>query len=112
MLYDEEGRAYVERPILPEDINTFWIVADYRRMYNQQANMERKIKQLAEKNSQMSHYNFFMRGKLKELYILTKKLVKQMRMQGIDISDTDLTAIFDAACVVFPKKKAGRPDSI
>ena len=104
MLYDEEGRPYVEPPILPEDFNTFWIVADYRRMYGLHWKMQRKIKRLGEKNCQMANYNFFMRHKLQELLAVTKKLAKRIN----DIDKEDLLAIYDADCVAYPGKKRGK----
>ena len=33
MLYDEEGNAFIERPLIPEEQNLMYIVKDYRRMY-------------------------------------------------------------------------------
>ena len=35
MLYDEEGKAYIEPPLIPEEQNLLYIVKDYRRMYNE-----------------------------------------------------------------------------
>jgi hypothetical protein len=109
MLFDEDGQAYVEPPLLPEDTNVFWIVADYRRMYDTQKKMHRKMKKLAEKNSQMAHYNFFMRGRFIELVALTKRLAKELESRGYKLSSEDRTAIFDADCIATPKKKAGEP---
>jgi hypothetical protein len=35
MLYDEEGRVYVEPPLIPEEQHLMYIVKDYRRMYGE-----------------------------------------------------------------------------
>ena len=52
MLYDEEGRAYVECPIIPEEQNLLYIVKDYRRMYNEYWKMQKRIKRLQESNTE------------------------------------------------------------
>lgn len=58
MLYDEEGRAYVEHPIIPDEQNLMYIVKDYRRMYNTHWAMQAKIKKLQENNIKMSNRCF------------------------------------------------------
>ena len=46
MLYDEEGRAYVEPPLLPENVHLRYIVSDYRRMYIANKELERRNQRL------------------------------------------------------------------
>lgn len=58
MLYDEEGRAYVEHPIIPEEQHLLYIVKDYRRMYNTHWAMQAKIKKLQENNIMLSNRCF------------------------------------------------------
>ena len=68
------------------------------------------MKKLAEKNSQMAHYTFFMRGRFIELVALTKRLAKELESRGYKLSSEDRTAIFDADCIATPKKKSGKPN--
>jgi hypothetical protein len=58
MLYDEEGNAFIERPLIPEEQNLMFIVKDYRRMYNVYHGMQAKIKRLQENNMKMSNRCF------------------------------------------------------
>ena len=58
MLYDEEGNAFIERPLIPEEQNLMYIVKDYRRMYNVYHGMQAKIKRLQENNIKMSNRCF------------------------------------------------------
>ena len=111
MLYDEEGRPFIERPLLPEDFNTFWIVKDYRRMYDTYAKMERKIQKQSETIQRMAQHDFCLHTKLKELFNVTGKIVKQLKRQDKDISKEDYTTILDAYHTIFPNMKSLKPYS-
>ena len=58
MLYDEEGKAYIEPPLIPEEQNLLYIVKDYRRMYNTHWAMQAKIKKLQENNTMLGNRCF------------------------------------------------------
>ena len=58
MLYNEEGKAYVEPPLIPEEQNLLYIVKDYRRMYNTHWAMQAKIKKLQENNTMLGNRCF------------------------------------------------------
>ena len=86
MLYDEEGRAYVERPIIPEEQNLMYIVKDYRRMYNENEKMLAHIKKLQETNTKLANQNFAMRHHEQEQRDVIRHCVKWMKKNGINPS--------------------------
>ena len=86
MLYDEEGRAYVERPIIPEEQNLMYIVKDYRRMYHEYWKMQNHIKRLQETNTQLSNRNFAQQRFICRLKEVIKHCVKWMKKKGVEPS--------------------------
>lgn len=83
ILYDEEGRAYVERPIIPEEQHLMYIVKDYRRMYNEYGKMLAHIKKLGETNIRIANQNYTMRRHEQELRDAIKHCVKWMKKNGL-----------------------------
>ena len=86
MLYDEEGRAYVERPIIPEEQHLMYIVKDYRRMYNEHGKMLAHIKKLQETNTKLANQNFAMRHHEQEQRDVIRHCVKWMKKNKINPS--------------------------
>lgn len=102
MLYDEEGRAYIEPPLLPEDVHLRYIVQDYQRMYRERGKLERKIESLGDTNTRMAHYNFFMRGIVKEQLKLIDDLVKRLNNRGHKIETKTADRIEDFRKIAYP----------
>lgn len=102
MLYDEEGLPYIEPPLLPEDEHLRYIVQDYQRMYKENIRHEHKIKRLAETNTKMAHYNFFMRGIVKEQLGLIDKLVSMLKNRGHKIEIETADRIEDFRKIAYP----------
>jgi len=86
MLYDEEGRAYVEPPLLPENQHLRYIVKDYHRMYNDYGKLEANIKRLRETNTRMANQNYAMRRHEQELRDIIRHCVKWMKKNGLEPS--------------------------
>lgn len=86
MLYDEEGRAYVERPIIPEEQNLLYIVKDYRRMYDENAKMRAEINKLQEENKRVAHHNYSLTRKNQEQRDVIRHCLKWMKKNGINQS--------------------------
>lgn len=86
MLYDEEGRAYVERPIIPEEQNLLYIVKDYRRMYGEYWKLKEHSKKLGTTNTKISNQNFALRGINQELRDVVRHCLKWMKKKGIEPS--------------------------
>jgi hypothetical protein len=76
MLYDEEGKAFVEPPLIPEEQNLLYIVKDYRRMYNEYWKMQNHIKRLQGTNTMLAHRNFAQQRLICRLKEVIKHCVK------------------------------------
>ena len=85
MLYDEEGMAYVEPPLLPEDFHVFWIVKDYRRMYEEYNMLIRKNIELRETIKHLNGYQFALNRIIVEQKKMMDRLINIMKKKGIDI---------------------------
>ena len=83
MLYDEEGRAYVERPIIPEEQNLMYIVKDYKRMYSEYSSMQARIKRLQETNTMLSHKCFSQQRLINKMMTLIKDTFKWLNKKNI-----------------------------
>ena len=86
MLYDEEGRAYIERPIIPEEQHLMYIVKDYRRMYNEKDKMLARIKKLGETNTKVANHNYSLTHRNQEQRDVIRHCVKWMKKNGIEPS--------------------------
>lgn len=58
MLYDEEGKAYIEPPLLPQEQHLQYIVNDYQRLYRECRRLEQKVERMAETNSRINNLNY------------------------------------------------------
>jgi hypothetical protein len=83
MLYDEEGRAYVERPIIPEEQNLMYIVKDYKRMYSEYSSMQARIKRLQESNTMLAHRCFSQQRLINKMMTLIKDTFKWLNKKKI-----------------------------
>ena len=86
MLYDEEGRAYVERPLIPEEQHLFYIVRDYKRMYHDYWAIKAKVTKLQENNIRLSNHNFALTREIRESREAMRHAIKYMRKNGIEPS--------------------------
>jgi hypothetical protein len=86
MLYDEEGKAFVEPPLIPEEQNLLYIVKDYRRMYGEYSSMQARIKRLQETNIQLSNRNFSQQRYIFKLKEIIKHCVKWMKKKNVERS--------------------------
>lgn len=83
MLYDEEGRAYVEPPLIPEEQNLLYIVKDYRRMYGEYSSMQARIKRLQETNTMLAQKNFAQQRLINKLMTIIKHTFKWLEKKKI-----------------------------
>ena len=83
MLYDEEGRVYIEHPIIPEERHLMYIVKDYRRMYNEHGKMLAHIKKLGATNMKLANHNYSLIHKNQEQRGVIRHCVKWMKKNGI-----------------------------
>lgn len=86
MLYDEEGRAYVERPLIPEEQHLFYIVKDYSRMYHDYHALKSKVTKLQENNVRLSNHNFALTREVREYREAIRHAMKYMKKHGIEPS--------------------------
>ena len=83
MLYDEQGRAYVERPLIPEEQHLMYIVKDYRRMYGEYWKLKVHNKKLGETNMKIANHNYSLTRKIQEQRDVIRHCVKWMKKNGI-----------------------------
>ena len=83
MLYDEEGKAYVEPPLIPEEQNLLYIVKDYRRMYGEYSSMQARIKRLQQSNTMLAHRNFSQQRLINKLMTIVKHKFKWLKKKKI-----------------------------
>ena len=86
MLYDEEGKAYIEPPLIPKEQNLMYIVKDYRRMYVENQQLIQQNKQLKKSNKGLRDRNFRQARKITEAYNVINHCVKHMKKNGIEPS--------------------------
>jgi len=84
MLYDEQGRAYVERPLIPEEQNLMYIVKDYRRMYCNYGKLEAHVKKLADTNIRISNHNLALTRQNQEQRDVIRHCLKLMKKNGVE----------------------------
>jgi len=83
MLYDEEGKAFVEPPLIPEEQNLLYIVKDYRRMYNEYWKMQRHIRKLQETNTMLANRCFSQQRLINKMMTLIKHTFKWLDKKKI-----------------------------
>ncbi len=86
MLYDEEGRAYVERPLIPEEQHLFYIVRDYKRMYHDYWSIKSKVEKLQESNVKLSNRNFALVRNMQEYRDAIRHAIKYMKKHDVNPS--------------------------
>ena len=85
MLYDEEGRTYVEPALLPEEDHLFWIVSDYRRMYKENCRLTIRNRKLMETIGQLNGLQFAQSRIIGEQKRMMDRLIAMLKARGIDI---------------------------
>lgn len=86
MLYDEEGRAYVERPLIPEEQHLFYIVRDYKHMYHDYWAIKAKVKKLQETNMRISHKELAQKREIQAYREAIKHAITYMKKHGVEPS--------------------------
>lgn len=86
MLYDENGVAYVEPPLLPEEYHTFCIVKDYRRMSCENERLKAQVKRLQESLKRLNMKQYAQQKLLGTHADMLRRSVKQMKANGIQPS--------------------------
>ena len=85
MLYDEEGKAYIEPPLLPEDLHLRYIVLDYGRMmldYEKKVESHRRLKRRYKEllGLQYAYYRI-----IQQQHAQICKLMKLMKGKNISV---------------------------
>ena len=107
MILDENGYS-IEQPDIPIWQHIHYIVKDYRRMYMQQGKLERKCRKLRETNSQMAHYNFFMRKTVQDQIKVVDHLVKMLQNRGCIIPSNIQLEIENFRKIAYPQRMKGK----
>lgn len=85
MLYDEEGRPYIEPPLLPEDVHVLWIVKDYKRMFEENRKLEARNRELRESNQRVSGLQFAQHRIIVEQKRMMDRLVSILRAHSLEV---------------------------
>lgn len=85
MLYDEEGRPYIEPPLLPEDVHVLWIVKDYKRMFEKNRKLEARNRALRESNQRVSGLQFAQHRIIVEQKRMMDRLVSILRAHSLEV---------------------------
>ena len=85
MLYDEEGRPYIEPPLLPEDVHVLWIVKDYKRMFEENRKLEARNRALRESNQRISGLQFAQHRIIVEQKRMMDRLVSILRAHSLEV---------------------------
>ena len=85
MLYDEEGRAYVEPALLPEDVHVLSIVRDYQRMFNVNRKLENRNRELRESIQRVNGLQFAQHRIIVEQKKMMDHLMELLKKNGIPV---------------------------
>lgn len=86
MLYDEEGRAYVESPLIPKEQHLFYIVKDYKRMYREYWTMKEKYESMKQKNANLHSENMALMRIIQRHVEAIRHCAKYMRKSSLEPS--------------------------
>ena len=86
MLYDEEGRAYIEPPLIPEEQHLMYIVKDYRRMCGEYWKIKVHNKKLGTTNMKLANQNYSLTHINQEQRNVIRHCIKWMKKYGINPS--------------------------
>lgn len=86
MLYDKEGRAYVESPLIPKEQHLFYIVKDYKRMYHEYWTMKEKYESMKQKHANLNSENMALRRIIQRHVEAIRHCVRYMRKSSLEPS--------------------------
>ena len=86
MLYDEEGRAYIEPPLLPQEQHVFNVVKDYQRMYHDYGKIKKANERLRKSNEGLGKENNWLKGEVREQLDVIRHCVNYMKKCGVEPS--------------------------
>ena len=86
MLYDEEGKAYVEPPLIPEEQHVFNIVKDYQRMFREYGKIANRNEKLRKSNEALGKANNWLNSEVKEYRDVIRHCVNYMKRCGVEPS--------------------------
>lgn len=86
MLYDEEGRAYVEPPLLPEDVNIKYVLDDYGRLFFENALLEKRNRKIRESSERLNSHLFSVRRINAVQRDVICSCIKLLKANGINLT--------------------------
>lgn len=85
MLYDEEGRPYVEPPLLPEERHLMYIVKDYARMYRENQALQNRNERLRDSLRRGNGYQYALNRIIIEQERQIVRLIKMLENRGATV---------------------------
>ena len=86
MLYDEEGKAYVEPPLIPQEQHVFHVVKDYQRMFHNYGKLLAANEKLRKSNHRLGVENTCLKNDKVEYLDVIRHCVKYMKKCGVEPS--------------------------
>lgn len=86
MLYDEQGRPYVEPPLLPESLVVHNIVKDYQRMFYEYYKMKSQFELLQKQNSELKLEVYTLRRIAQQHVMVLRHAIRYMKRHGLKLT--------------------------
>lgn len=83
MLYDEDGNAYVEPPIIPTEQHVFNVVKDYKRMFIEFHRMKKREKKHLDALDKANKTVQWQHNRIVELTDVVRHCFKYMKRHGV-----------------------------
>ena len=86
MLYDAQGRPYVEPPLLPESLIVHNIVKDYQRMFYEYHKMKSQFEPLQKQNSELKLEVYTLRRTAQQHVMILHHAIRYMKKHGLKLT--------------------------
>ena len=86
MLYDAQGRPYVEPPLLPESLIVHNIVKDYQRMFLSYDEIKSRLRQLERQNAELTLEVHTLRQTAQQRLMLLRYVIRYIKRSGLKLT--------------------------
>lgn len=87
MLYDAQGRPYIEPPLLPESLIVHNIVKDYQRMFYEYHKMKSQFEPLKKQNSELKLEVYTLRRTAQQHVMILHHAIRYMKKHGLKLTN-------------------------
>lgn len=86
MLYDAQGRPYIEPPLLPESLIVHNIVKDYQRMFYEYHKMKSQFELLQKQNSELKLEVYTLRRIAQQHVMILRYAIRYIKRSGLKLT--------------------------